>query len=795
VGTNSLTPWCWYGVIALLGKVGLNHGMKRLLGIFLALAYCLIAQAEVKLFENNRWQGPIVIPQNAELDEWYAGQTLATWCEIVTGRRPEIFEESPNKKTPEVGVFVGRTQATLSAKVSAPAGDGDTAIRTTIEGRVFLLGNNPTATRIAVGRFCEQHLGITFAFPDIKGADWAPLKAVALPAPDLFQPKFAWRDMGTFRSGTSQEWCRLVGYGQSPQFGHTFYEAFSKEYWQASPTLLANLGNGPLVALKQEYSPNPNLAHPDAAIIGAAYAFHFLEKYPAEFCAPLGVNDTTDFDRSAVSEGWYRERPVRTDYLIKFLNRVAQEKWRPADGTPHAIGTLAYLHTQRAPTIPAHPDIFPFVCADRMAYANRAFAVADADNLIAWKKSGIQRLGIYDYWHGSSQCVPRINFTAQSLAIKTASDSGATAWKAEMGPIWAFDAPKAWLGAKLLIDPSADADALLTKWFEAAYGPGAESMRETYRMIEGAWSRDAINGGPNQWLRHFLDEDGTWVLSDDEVALISKSVDEANRTLAQSGAATRIKNQRWRLDQFRQTWELVLAFREVVRARQSTPLTPEAALLALQNLVKLEGKYKVAQDAYNAAWGVFGQPVQWLQFVPSDPRSTWLNLISQNKNLRTTTATVIKNDTTGLSVLMDFWNQHTEQVKVLSAPQDFDAFNREWKVELSGKQFSEVDYHEGILSVHRDAGTLRYKTPIQPGEIVQLSVQLGEPTEAVQLSLNFLGGIKGLRRSVQYTKQSNSAIMMVPKDATEVEFEIVFKDNINLTSLKASRLNPRDLHD
>ena len=782
-------------MIALLGKVGLNNDMKRLLGIFLALAYCLAAQAEVKLFENNRWQGPIVIPQNAELDEWYAGQTLATWCECVTGQRPEIVEESPNKKTPLVGVFVGRTQATLSAKVSAPAGDGDTAVRTTIGGRVFLLGNNPTATRIAVGRFCEQHLGITFAFPDIKGADWVTLKTIPMPAPDSFQPKFAWRDIGDFRSGTSQEWCRLVGYGQSPKSGHTFYEAFSKEYWQADPSLLSNLGSGPVIPSKQDRDPNPNLAHPNAAKIGAAYTLHFLQKYPVEFCAPLGVNDTTDFDRSAVSEGWYRERPVRTNYLIKFLNRVAQEKWRPSDGAPHAIGTLAYLHTQRAPTLAAHPDIFPFVCADRIGYANREFAIADADNLIAWKKSGVQRLGIYDYWHGVSQCVPRINFAAQSLAIKTASESGASAWKAEMGPLWAFDAPKAWLGAKLLIDPSADPDALLTKWFESAYGPGAESMREAYRVIEGAWSRDAINGGPNQWLRHFLDENGAWVLNEDEVALISKSVDEAKRVLAQSTASQRTANQRWRLDQFHQTWGLVLAFREVVRARQSTPQTPEAALLALQNLIKLEGKYKVAQEAYNSAWGVFGQPVQWLQFVPSDPRSSWLNLISQNKNLHAAMAPVIKNDTTGLSVLIDFWNQHTDQVKVLSAPLDFDAFNREWRVELAGNQFSEVDYHEGILSVRRDAGVLRYKAPVQPGEIVQLSVQLGEPSADVQLSLNFSGGTKGLRRSVQYTKQSNSVIMMAPKDATEVEFEIVFKNNINLTSLKASRLNPRDLHD
>ncbi len=780
-------------MIALLGKVGLNNDMKRLLGIFLALAYCLAAQAEVKLFENNRWQGPIVIPQNAEVDEWYAGQTLATWCEIVTGQRPEVIEESPNKKTPEVGVFVGRTQATLSAKVTPPAGEGDTAVRTTIAGRVFLLGNNPTATRIAVGRFCEQHLGITFAFPDIKGADWATLKEVPLPPPDIFRPKFAWRNMGDFRSGISQEWCQLVGYGQSPKFAHTFYEILSKEDWQADSSLLANLGNGPVLPSKQDRDPNPNLAHPNAAKIGAAYALHFLQKYPAEFSAPLGVNDTTDFDRSSVSEGWYRERPVRTDYLIKFLNRVAQEKWRPADGAPHAIGTLAYLHTQRAPTIVAHPDIFPFVCADRIAYANREFAMADTDNLIAWKKSGVQRLGVYDYWHGNSQCVPRINFTAQSLAIKTASDIGVSAWTAEVGPLWAFDAPKVWLGAKLLIDPSADPEGLLTKWFVAAYGPGAESMRSAYRVIEGAWTRDAITGGPNQWIRHFLDENGTWVLNDNEVVLISESVAKAGGALAESTSSTRITNQRWRLDQFRQTWGLVLAFREVVRARQCTPQTPEDALLALQNLTKLERKYKAAQETYNSAWGLVSQPVAWLEFIPSDPRATWLDLISQNQNLRAATVTVVKNDSAGLSQLIDYWNHHNQEVKVISAPESFEAFNRDWQVALAGNQFSEIDYHEGILSVRRDAGTLRYKTSIQPGEIVKLSVQLGESSDAVQLSLNFLGGAKNLRRSVQYSKQSNSVIMMVPKDATEVEFEIVFKDNINLTSLKASRLNPRDL--
>jgi UDPglucose 6-dehydrogenase len=44
-------------------------------------------------------------------------------------------------------------------------------------------------------------------------------------------------------------------------------------------------------------------------------------------------------------------------------------------------------------------------------------------------------------------------------------------------------------------------------------------------------------------------------------------------------------------------------------------------------------------------------------------------------------------------------------------------------------------------------------------------------------------------RFVKYGPQSQSVIMMAPSGATEVKFEIVFKDNLNLTSLRASRLS------
>lgn len=135
-----------------------------------------------------------------------------------------------------------------------------------------------------------------------------------------------------------------------------------------------------------------------------------------------------------------------------YLNEVAQSFWEPSgdlSGLRHAIGTLGYLQTLRAPTIRLHPAIFPWVCADRSAYANADFAAMESVNLAAWVRSGARRVGAYDYWYGVDYTVPRVSFRAQADAIRSVHAAGVVGWYAELAPLWAFDAPKAWLGAKL----------------------------------------------------------------------------------------------------------------------------------------------------------------------------------------------------------------------------------------------------------------------------------------------------------------------------------------------------------
>lgn len=101
-----------------------------------------------------------------------------------------------------------------------------------------------------------------------------------------------------------------------------------------------------------------------------------------------------------------------------------------------------------------------------------------------------------------------------------------------------------------------------------------------------------------------------------------------------------------------------------------------------------------------------------------------------------------------------------------------------------------MNYHEGLPRISNDSGTISYKATVKPGEILKFEVKLGGAGDHVQLGLKFNGNKKGSVRYVKYAPQSQSVIMVTPTDATEVKFEIVFKDNINLTAIQACRLAP-----
>jgi hypothetical protein len=156
--------------------------------LFLFAQTFLSCAAEEKLFSENQWHAVVVISDSPEIDEWYAARNLSEWAEVVTGKKISVLSESENPSANSWKIHVGKTQASITNQVTIPSRRGDVAVRAVKDKSVYVIGNNPAATRIAVGRFCEQVLGITFCQPGIKGADYSPLKEISIPSADLFPP-------------------------------------------------------------------------------------------------------------------------------------------------------------------------------------------------------------------------------------------------------------------------------------------------------------------------------------------------------------------------------------------------------------------------------------------------------------------------------------------------------------------------------------------------------------------------------------------------------------------------------
>ncbi len=751
--------------------------MPRILAFICLLLLSVVARAG-GLFDAGVW-APIVLPAEPEIEELHAARTLADWCERVTGVRPETRYEAKGVRGPDLAIYVGRTAAARSAGVRPPAEEGDSARRAVVGRSVFLLGNSPTATRIAVGRFCEQHLGVFFAFPGELGADWQPRYQLGFPGPDEFRPDFRWRQLSGLNE-LSEDWACSVGFGRAPEFSHGLYRIFDRKLWQKEPLLFPMVDGKPTVPKGDGLDPNPHLDNPRAPEIGARYAREFFRLRPDAFSVPFGVNDTLKFDDSAESEGWYRERPVRTDYVFGFYNAVADSVWAPdgdLQGERHAIGALAYLQTTRAPTIRLRPAIFPWVCADRTAYADPAFAAQDRANVAAWAKSGVRRLGVYDYLYGAEVASPRVSFPALIQSVRATHTAGARGWYAEAYPLWAFDAPKLWLAAKLLENRMAGTEALLRTWFDRAYGPAADPMLAAYAQIESAWRRDAVAGGKDQFLRHYHDQRGALVLSAAEIAAVSGHLAAARASLRlpTKDAAAR-RRQDWRLGQFVEAWELYLGYRALVEARRVIP-TAEARLAALARLTAADAAYGAKEAAFNRRWGAYGQPVKWSWYPGENPRAQW----SERFLVEGADATLAKWAATDQP---KGWLAYrvAQQAEAAPVAHRHDFAETETEVDLAPASFNRHDRLPAGLRLVAPAGKVgpvAAPVALRGGQLVRLQLwtwadELPVADAQVVVTLRFLG--PDARSEVTQVCQSRQTVVpaIVPAWATGLEYELTF---------------------
>ncbi|MBI4663780.1 MAG: DUF4838 domain-containing protein, partial [Verrucomicrobia bacterium] len=164
---------------------------------------------------------------------------------------------------------------------------------------------------------------------------------------------------------------------------------------------------------------NPDLGRPDVALHAADAARKYFVAHPDAPSFALGVNDALIWGESpellsltssteptaedppspgygAASRGqrtevgpvgpkWFRERPDYSNLVFTFMNRAAEELSRTHP--QKYLGALAYYWAENAPDFPLHPQVIPFLTADRAQGYDRDFRAEEFQLQERWALS------------------------------------------------------------------------------------------------------------------------------------------------------------------------------------------------------------------------------------------------------------------------------------------------------------------------------------------------------------------------------------------------------------------------
>ena len=351
---------------------------------------------------------------------------------------------------------------------------------------------------------------------------------------------------GAYRAG-GDRWARQNGLGPSLSFSHHLAEVFPARLYETHPEYFALVNGQRLQPSRGVVFWNPDLGRADVAKHAAAMAREYFTQRPGALTYSLGVNDGLIFGESPETLAliapveWFRGRPDFSNLVFTFMNRAADELSRTHPD--RYLGALAYYWAENAPDFPLHPQVIPFLTADRSQGYDPAFRQEETDLQERWAKAGgsegrgsggsevrrdgrsegrkaggpeaqttggpegqtalPRRLGLYDYLDGFGFLIPRFHPHLIAENLRHARRIGFTDYYGEASPNWGLDGPMSWLVAQLLLDPERNADALLDEYYRRFFQEAAEPMRRFFARCEEQWLRQP---GPSYWMKHYRNE-------------------------------------------------------------------------------------------------------------------------------------------------------------------------------------------------------------------------------------------------------------------------------------------------
>ena len=287
---------------------------------------------------------------------------------------------------------------------------------------------------------------------------------------------------------------------------------------------------------------NPDLGRKDVAIYAADSAREYFRLNPREQSFALGINDGLVFGESPETMAlvsptkWFRERPDYSPLVFSFMNRAAAELSKTHPNK--LLGSLAYYWAENTPPFPLHPQVVPFLTADRAQGYDDNFRKEESLLQMRWARSGATRLGLYDYLEGSGFLIPRIYTQLLSENLKNSRRQGFTDYYGEAHSNWGLDGPMPWLAARLLEDPEQSRDSLLSEYYSRYFREAGAPMRQFFEECERRWMGQ---DGPPYWLKHYRNESQVTIFPSRECQVLRGLLDAAGSLVKTEIVSARVK--------------------------------------------------------------------------------------------------------------------------------------------------------------------------------------------------------------------------------------------------------------
>ncbi|MEN6549274.1 MAG: DUF4838 domain-containing protein [Armatimonadia bacterium] len=484
--------------------------MPKTLCLLAALLLALPVAA-LTIAEKGQARLVVVLPDAPAGEEKEAAAEFGKYLAKVTSATFEMVAEKDLAARP--AIYVGATKAAAAAGISADKLDRDGFIIKAAGGSLYLIGNDATATELAVHYFLQRYGGVRWYIP-LEIGEYIPQKptfTVSDTLNDVQEPD--WRSrLWSSVANMDPMWAKRNLCRPRYEFHHNLLNALKpSEVYDKHPEWF------PLIDGKRIPKPpdgahswQPCFANREMAQYLGAKIIKYFDEHPTATSYSLGINDVGEggycqcADCQALDDKrqpTFRDRPNYSNRVFTMMNRVAEitsQKY-----PDKLLGCLSYANCEAVPTFAVHPNIIPYLTNDRAQWRDQGFKAVDQKLLRQWAKA-TRQLGVYDYYYGSGYVIPRFFPAVSAESIKFCHKTGVRAWYAEIYSNWGLDGCKAWLASQLLWDVNQDPKKLVDEYYTNFFGAAKVPMKKYWDRCEQIWMKQP---GKAVWFKGFFNLD------------------------------------------------------------------------------------------------------------------------------------------------------------------------------------------------------------------------------------------------------------------------------------------------